>query len=135
MKLTKLEKNWALNIFAYFFPSQKNPTLNIGAKDLPLENFLDDFFENSPSHTLIGIRIGLIAMQIMPLIFIKKAKLFKNLSEEDKEIYLEKWFKNKIYLIRQIALFIKMAGVFGYCGFPEVQKQMGIVKEKQLPPI
>lgn len=135
MKLTKIEKVWALSIFDYFFPSQKNPTLSIGVKDLPFEKYLDDFFVNSPAHTTAGVRLGLIAMQIMPFIFIKKFKLFKNLNEDEKEIYLEKWIKNKIYLIRQIALFVKMFGVFGYCGFPEVQRQMGIVKEKQTPPI
>ncbi len=135
MKLTQWEKSYALTIYESLFPSNKNNVLPLGAKDVAFGAFLDDTFENSTFMTAVGVRFALLAMQLFPVLFIGKLKLFKSLSETDKELYLEKWLKNKIYVIRQLALFVKMVGVFGYCGFPEVQRQMGIVKEKQLPPV
>lgn len=135
MKLTSWEKRSALTIYNCIFPSGANETLNLGARDLPFERFLDDMFENSSFLSAIGIRLGLFLMHILPFLFIGKLKFFSGLSEQDKGRYIEKWQKNKIYIIRQLALFVKMVGVFGYCGFPEVQHQMGIVKEKQFPPM
>lgn len=135
MKLTAWEKRSALSIYEAIFPSGASETITLGARDVALGAYLDDYFETCPALSTITIRLGLFVMQILPFFFTGKLKLFKNLKKQDKEKYLEKWAKNRIYLIRQLALLVKMVGAFGYCGFPEVQHQMGIVKEKQLPPI
>lgn len=134
MKLTKLEKKWALAIYEIIFPVNKNPNLSLGAKDVPLANFLDDFFSNTPFITSIGIRLTLISMQFLPFLFIKKTKIFKNLTLAEKEEYLNAWSNNKIYLIRQMATFVKMVGTLGFCGFENVQKQLGVEVEKQKAP-
>ncbi len=135
MKLTSWEKRSALSIYDAIFPSGASEKMSLGARDVALGAYLDDYFSSCPALSTITIRLGLFLMQIFPLFLIGKLKLFKSLSKNDKEKYLEKWAKNKIYLIRQLALLVRMVGAFGYCGFPEVQHQMGIVKEKQLPPI
>lgn len=135
MKLTALEKRSALSIYEAIFPSSAGETISLGARDVAMGAYLDDYFASCPALSTITIRLGLFLMQILPLFFIGKLKLFKNLSKPDKEKYLERWSKNKIYLIRQLALLVKVVGAFGYCGFPEVQRQMGIVKEKQFPPV
>lgn len=135
MKLTRWEKSSASSIYDFMFPSGADEKMSLGAKDVAFGAYLDDYFASCPALSTITIRLGLFLIQIFPLFFTGKLKFFTSLSVSDKEAYMEKWSKSRIYVMRQIALLVKMVGAFGYCGFPEVQRQMGIVKEKQFPPV
>lgn len=135
MKLTHIEKQWALSVYDHIFPSHAAEGLTLGAKDVSMDKFVDDAFEHSPFLSAVGVRLALLLIQLLPVLFIGKPKLFKQLNNPDKEKYLERWLKNRFYLIRQLALFVKMIGCFGFIGFPEVQRQMGVVKERQMPPV
>lgn len=132
--MTQWEKRWALSVFEAIYPSGTEQ-FPIGAKEVPMARFIEDFFKHTSFQSRWGLRLALIVFQILPFLFIKRFHLFHRLSSTEKQEYLERWYHHRFYLFRQVALLFKMVASLGFCGFPEVQDAIGYVKPNREPPV
>ncbi|RME56996.1 MAG: hypothetical protein D6795_00265 [Deltaproteobacteria bacterium] len=126
MKFFSFERRWLLGIFETILPGETNDRLEIGARDLPMAAFLDDFLAHAPWRMRAGLRVALWVVQFSPLFLLGRLSPFTRLSLEEGERCLTRLGENRSYLLRELPLLLKMVACMGFCGHPEVQRRIGI---------
>jgi hypothetical protein len=126
MTLSGLERRWLLCVFDTVVPSGATPRLPIGAKDAPMERFIDDLFARAPLHFLLGLRACLWILAFAPLFVIGRARTFEALEPELRLEVLDRLSRSERYVLRELPLLFKTTACLGFCGLSEVQSKVGI---------
>ncbi len=134
MRLFGFERRWLLSIFDTMLPSGASEQLSLGARDLPLERFVADVEANVPGRILLGLRAATWLVTFAPLLLLRRFRRFPRLPRDDRLVLLDRLSHSRIYLLREIPVLLKMVACLGYCGMPEVQRQVGYEQVATEPP-
>ncbi len=126
------ERRWLLVVLDAILPAQADARLTLGARDVPMDRFLDDLLRRAPPLAVIGVRASLWVAWLGPLL---RGRLgFGALAGEERVAWLETLARSPIHLIREVPVLLKTLACLGYCGVPEVQRQAGISPVAATPP-
>ncbi|RME04124.1 MAG: hypothetical protein D6812_04555 [Deltaproteobacteria bacterium] len=136
MKFFSFERRWLLEIFEAILPGETNDRLELGARDLPMVAFLEDFLEHAPWRMRAGLRGALWVVQFSPLFLLGRPTLFTRLSNDEGARCLTRLGEHRAYLLRELPVLLKMVACMGFCAHPEVQRRIGIPRSEgeETPP-
>ena len=132
--LLAFERRWLSAVFDTLIPAGTEGGLALGARDVPLDGFVDELERFAPSRVLWGLRLTLWVLSLCPLFVIGRFRTFVGLDTEERLAVLAKLRESDVYLVREIPLFFKMVGCLGFCGLPEVQTALGAPPRDPSPP-
>lgn len=132
MSPTRAEARRAEAIFAALFPAEAGLP---GAAALPMGAFYADLLRASPPAVALGYRALVLALWLLPPLFLGTPRTFGGLSEAEREEYLGRWAKSRLYAVRQMVTLLKMLAGVGYLGFPETQRALGADYPDAVPPV
>ncbi len=115
-----------MSLLEVIVPSGTNERLPLGARDVPVEPFLDDAFKATPLDFRIGFRMCLWVVMLSPLFVLRRFKLAANLTRKERLSLLERFAASDVYLLREMPVMFKVVLGFAYCRVPEVQQALGI---------
>jgi hypothetical protein len=125
MTFFSFERRWLLAVLDAILPSGAHPRLVLGARDVPMARFVDDLLLRAPALAAIGLRASLWGVTLAPLAR-GRLCLFPALAQEDRVALLDALACSPIHLLREVPVLLKTLACLGYCGLPEVQRQVGI---------
>ena len=128
------ERRWLAALWATILPSGSAGGIPLGARDVPLDRFLDELCAFAPARVTWGARVCVWLLTFCPLFVIGRFALFPSLDAEARLAVLEKLRASDVYLIRELPILFKMLGALGFGGLPEVQTCMGIAVRSEEPP-
>jgi hypothetical protein len=134
MRLFAFERRWFHIAFDTILPSGATENLPIGAKDVPMNAFLDDLLVHSPGRITLGFRLAIWFLIWSPILFLRSFRRFTGLSESARVQWLRRLERSRFYVIRELPVVIKTVACLGYCGLPTVQEQIGIHPVDSRPP-
>ena len=123
-----------LAAFDAVIPPGIDARVPLGARDVPLDRFLDDLVEHAPLHFVAGLRGASWLLVLAPLFVLGTLRGFPSLDSAERLRILERLRESSLYLIREIPLLLKTVACLGYCGLPEVQRGLGILPIDATPP-
>jgi hypothetical protein len=133
MRFFAFERRWMLAVLDAILPSGAHPRLVLGARDVPMQRFVDDLLLRAPALAAIGLRASLWVVTLAPLAR-GRPRLFGSLAAEERVALLEALGRSQIHLLREVPVLLKTLACLGYCGVPEVQRQVGIAPAPSAPP-
>lgn len=129
------ERRWLLRVFEAILPSGADDRLTLGAKDVPMDRFVDDLLVRAPGQVRLGLRLSLWVLVLSPLFVIGRFATFVGLEPADQLRVLDKIGQSDRYLIRELPLLFKTIACMGFCGMPQVHEAVGIEPRDTRPPI
>jgi hypothetical protein len=132
MTLLAFERRWLLGVLDAILPAHAHPRLTLGARDFPLARFADDLLRRAPLLAALGVRASLWVLWLSPLA--RGRAGFGALSPEEQVAWLRTLEGSRIHLLREVPVLLKTLACLGYCGVPEVQRQVGIDPVASAPP-
>jgi hypothetical protein len=132
MTLFSIERRWLLTVLDAILPARADPRLTLGARDVPMERFVGDLLRRAPTLAGIGVRASLWVVWLGPLL---RGRLgFGALSDAERIAWLETLAASPIHLLREVPVLLKTLACLGFCGVPDVQRQVGIAPVADAPP-
>jgi len=125
MTFFSFERRWLLAVLDAILPSGAHPRLALGARDVPLGRFVEDLLLRAPALAAIGLRASLWVVTFTPLAR-GRLRLFGSLAAQEQVELLEALARSPVHLLREVPVLLKTLACLGYCGLPEVQRQVGI---------
>jgi hypothetical protein len=125
MRLFDFERRWLLAVLDVLMPSGTPGGLALGARDVPLDRFLDELWAFAPRRVLLGLRATLWVLVLCPVFVLGRFALFVSLAPQEQLAVIERLRSSDSYLVRELPLLFKMVGCLGFCGMPEVQSALG----------
>jgi hypothetical protein len=126
VKLLPFEHRWLMSLLEVIVPSGTNDRLPLGARDVPVEQFLDDAYTATPLDFKLGFRVCLWVVMFSPLFLLRRFKLAAGLTREERLALLERFAASDIYLVREMPVMFKVVLGFAYCRVPAVQRALGV---------
>ena len=87
--------------------------------------FLEKYLSELPSGTALGLKALLVALDLMPVLFIYRPRRFASLSPEDQDRYLLDWQESRIYWRRMALVLLKALFGIGFYNDPKVLRHLG----------
>ncbi len=133
MKLLTFERRWLLSVFDAIMPANASPQLPWGARDLPLERFVDDLTQISPKQFRLGLRATIWLIALSPWFVLRRATTVSGLSQAERVVLLDRLGESESYVVRELPMMLKMVVGLGYCGLPETQDAFHVVPRDPTP--
>jgi hypothetical protein len=133
MTFFSFERRWLRAVQGAILPSGAHPKLDLGARDVPLDRFVDDLLLRAPPLALLGVRASLWVITLAPLAR-GRLRLFSGLAPYEQVALLEALARSRIHVLREVPVLLKTLACLGYCGVPEVQRRVGIAPVASTPP-
>jgi hypothetical protein len=121
VKLLTFERRWLLSVFDAILPANASPTLPRGARELPLDRFVDDLTRVSPAQFRLGLRATIWLIALSPWFVLRRATTVAGLSLAERVVLLDRLVVSDHYIVRELPMMLKMLVGLGYCGVPEMQ--------------
>lgn len=122
------ERRALVTIFDTILPAGAHPKLPHGARDIPFSRFFDDAERDAPLDFLIGLRLSLWIIWLCPLFAIGRFRTFGGLDAGDR-LKVLRWLQTRsVYLLREVPKLTKAVACLAYCGLPQIQAAIGIVR-------
>lgn len=134
MLLLGFERRWLLLVFDTIVPAGTSERTPLGARDVPMDRFLDDLFRSAPLHFCLGLKLCLWVVMFAPLFVLGRFRTFVGLGDSDRLRLLERLGESDTYLLREMPLLFKTVACLGFCGLAEVQLPLGITPVDGTPP-
>ncbi len=134
MSWWSFERRWLAAIWETILPSGTVGGLGLGAREVPLDSFLDELLSCAPTRVRVGARVCIWLLTFAPLFVIGRLALFPSLAPEDRLSLLEKLRASDVYLVRELPTLFKMLGALGFAGMPAVQRKLGLAVRDSEPP-
>ncbi len=133
MTPSKMEVRWAIELFSSTFPATREAPL--GAAGVPMGAFYRDQIQACPPSVAMAYRLSVAALWWMGPLVLGRFGSFRRLSLEERERCLMKLYASPVYAIRQTVTLLKVIAGTGYLGFPDVQRQFGVMHEGATGPL
>jgi hypothetical protein len=133
LRLFRFERRWVCRVFEAVLPPG-DPTLQLGAADVPMGRFVDDFLASAPLSAVLGLRGGLWLVLLAPIFVLRRPRTFLGLSPAERGALLERLRRSDLYLVRESATLFKIVGGLGFCGLGPVQRRIGIYPSDETLP-
>ena len=124
-----------MSLLEVIVPSGVTERLPFGARDVPIDEFLDDAFRSTPSDFRLGFRVSLWVVMLSPLVMLRRFCLASSLSPEERLRLLDRFGESNIYLVRELPMMFKLVLGFAYCQMPAVQRALGIAPLRRERPL
>jgi hypothetical protein len=134
MTLSSFEKRWLLVIFETLVPSGADERFPAGARDAPMDRFIDDLLTHAPMHFCLGLRACLWILTLSPIFVLGKLGTFESLDGGERLALLRRFSSSPNYVIREMPLLFKTVACLGFCGLPDIQSRLGIQPVDATPP-
>ena len=134
MILFGFEKRWLLTIFDTVVPSGADARFSLGARDAPMDRFVDDLLAHAPMHFCLGLRFCIWILTLSPLVAIGRFATFGSLDAAERLDVLRRFAASPTYVVREMPLLFKTIACLGFCGLPDVQSALGIRPVDATPP-
>ncbi len=131
---TRGERRRLLVVFDAILPAGADPRLPLGARDLPLERFLQDLGQRAPTRALLGLRLVLWLVWLGPLPILGRPRTFAGLGEDQRVALLDALARSRSYVLREAPMLLKTLACLGYCGHPDVHAAIGLTSRDATPP-
>jgi hypothetical protein len=126
MTLSSFEKRWLLVVFETVVPSGASERMPIGARDAPMDRFIDDLLAHAPLHFCLGLRACLWILALSPVFVLGRFGTFASLDDGERLALLRRFAASPNYVLREMPLLFKTVACLGFCGLPDVQSRLGI---------
>jgi len=133
-RMFRFERRWLLRVFETLLPGKADPRLVLGAADVPMGRFVDDLLAHSPLEFVMGLRLVLWVVLLAPPFFLRRFRTFLGLSVEERMLVLDRLRTSDSYIVREAPLLLKTIACLGFCGLPQVQRNLGIHPTDGAPP-
>jgi hypothetical protein len=130
----RYERRCVTAIFETVLPSESCAAFPLGARDMPIDAFLDHVSRNAPAQFLLGLRIFTWVVTFAPIFVLGRFTTFLGLAAPEQFQLLEALRGSSTYALREIPLFFKMVACLGFCGLPDVQRLVGVAPRDATPP-
>lgn len=134
MALSGFERRWLLLVFDTVVPSGADERMSIGARDVPMGDFIDDLWRRTPLQFRLGLRACLWFVMLCPLLLMGRVATFAGLTASERTRLLTLLGASHVYLVREMPLLFKTVACLGLCGLPDVQRKVGITLVDATPP-
>src|ERR1041384_1600454 len=134
MTLASFEKRWLLVIFETVVPSGANERMPLGARDAPMDRFIDDLLAHAPLHFCLGLRACIWILTLSPIFVLGRLGTFASLDSGERLQLLRRFSASPNYVLREMPLLFKTVACLGFCGLPDVQSRLGIHPVDATPP-
>lgn len=135
VRLLPIERRWLGTVFDTILPADADERLEMGARDVPMEQFADDLALYAPTHFNAGLRASLwLLVLLLPLVVLGRLATFSGLAPDERLELLERLGRSDVYLLRELPTLFKTIACLGFCGLPEVQQSIGIAPTDDEPP-
>jgi hypothetical protein len=134
MRWFAFERRWLRAVFDALLPSDAHPRVTQGARDQPLDRFVDDLLASSPRRFLLGLRVSLWMVALAPLVVLRRPRTFAGLGPDERLAVLERIRVHRVYLIRETINLLKMVACLGWGAMPAVRAQIGLERADAAPP-
>src|SRR5512137_739174 len=126
MKMRNFEREWAARIMDTIIPPGVVDKIPQSASETGSVKVVEDMVKYSPFLPGFGFRAVIWLIEILgPLVASLKPSRFSSLDPAGRELVLNKLYKSKIYLIRQLIILFKMTACFGWGMDPAVKAALG----------
>lgn len=132
LRLLPFERRWLVRVFEVVLPAR--PELVLGAADVPMGRFVDDFVASAPLQAVLGLRASLWLVMLSPPFVLGRWRTFLGLAPPERLILLDRLRRSDHYLVRESAVLFKIVGCLGFCGLPSLQQRIGIQPVDGTPP-
>jgi len=133
MRLLGFERRWCGAVMDAVIPPGSSDVLPLGAGDTGCVQQCEDMLLRLPFAGAFGLRVSLWTVYLLPLFVLGRFKTLSGLTEQEREEYLEKIYKHRIYLVRQSLILVKSVVCLSYCGDDRVQESLGMREPSHLP--
>lgn len=134
MSWWSFERRWLAVIWQTLLPSGTPGGLALGARDVPMDRFLDELLACAPRRVTLGARLCVWLLTFCPLFVIGRPRTFPALAEEERRAVLAMLGQSDVYLVRELPTLFKTLGALGFAGLPAVQAEMGLaVRDSSAP--
>lgn len=133
LRMFRFERRWLVRVFEAVLPGG-DPTLQLGAADVAMGRFVDDFLARAPLTAVLGLRAGLWLILLAPLFVLRRPRTFLGLSLVQRSELVDRLRRSDLYLVRESATLFKIVGCLGFCGLGPVQRRIGIHPTDQTLP-
>src|SRR6185436_17364415 len=122
--------------FETILPAAADPGLPLGARDVPMGQFLDDLLASVPLLTAIGLRGALWLVMLAPLAVLRRPRTvtFLGLDPAARAALLDRLRRSDRYLVRESVTLLKVMACLGFGGLAAVQGRLGIHPLDDTPP-
>jgi hypothetical protein len=134
LRLFRFERRWLARVFETVLPSGTDPTMALGARDVPMGRFVDDLLVNAPLLTVVGLRAALWMVMLAPLPCLRRFRTFTGLNAGERSALLDRLRRSDRYLVRESVILFKIVACLGFCGLGPVQRRLGIHPTDSTPP-
>ena len=134
LRLFRFERRWLARVFETVLPSGADPTMPLGARDVPMGRFVDDLLANVPPLTVLGLRAALWMVMLAPLPVLGRFRSFIGLAAADRMALLDRLRRSNRYVVRESVILFKIVACLGFCGLAPVQRRLGIHPTDSTPP-
>lgn len=121
-------------MFDALVPSGATPLFPLGARDFPLDRFLDDLADHAPARVMFGLRACLWFLIVCPPFVLGRLASLYGLSSAERLALLTRLKASNVYLVREIPLLFKTMASLAVCGLAQVQEPLGIEPRDATPP-
>ena len=126
MKMWAFELGWTAKMMDTVIPPGVEEKFPQCASETGAVRVLEEMVQYTPFITAFGLRATIWLIELFgPLVFGGRLRRFSKLDPASREQTLDKMYKSKIYLVRQLVLLIKMTACFGWGAHPDVRKALG----------
>src|SRR5688572_803777 len=122
LRLFRFERRWLIRVFEAVLPAGED-SLGLGAADVPMGRFADDFLARAPLTAVLGLRGALWLVMLAPLFVLGRPRTFLGLSPGQRGELLDRLRRSDLYLVRESATLFKIVGCLGFCGLGPVQRR------------
>jgi hypothetical protein len=133
MKISKMEKRWLQEALAALIPAGRSSRFPLSALDTGALKLSEEMLDKSPLLAALGVRAAIWVAYLFPLVALGKPRTLAGLSEEEKEVYLNRLYDHPIYLIRQTLLLLKSVACLSYLADDRVREALGLRRPRNLP--
>jgi hypothetical protein len=126
MKWLSFERRALHALFDTMLPSGAHPRVPLGARDVPMERFVDDLLAQTAPRFLLGLRASLWVIVLSPLLVLGRPRTFLGLSPANRLLLLDRLRAHPRYFVRETINVVKAVACLGYCALPSVRAQVGM---------
>lgn len=134
MRLLAFERRWMVAIFEAVLPSGVVPSVSLGPADLPMARFADEVVRVAPTRQAIGFRAAAWILALLGPALTGRPRRFMALDPADRAAVLDRLSRSRVFVLRELPVLFKMLAMLGYCGAPDVQRQLGVTRVDDTPP-
>lgn len=119
------ERRWALAVLEGYAPPGTSKGLAPRAGEVEYMRALDRMMSASQRLAAFGLRVGIWIAIFSPLFLLGRLRLLSSFAIEDRAPLLDRLLRHRAFLIRELALLLKLGASFALMASPTVRARTG----------